>query len=99
MKSPFPGMDPYLEQHWRDVHSSLVIYARDALQQLLPAGLVARVEERVFLEPEEGAARGMYPDVRVVEQSPASSAAEAEGGAVGGAGDRAEAGNWTGRAR
>jgi hypothetical protein len=29
MKSPFPGMDPYLEQHWRDVHSSLIIYARD----------------------------------------------------------------------
>ena len=20
MPSPFPGMDPYLEAHWRDVH-------------------------------------------------------------------------------
>ncbi|MGO9470092.1 MAG: DUF4058 family protein, partial [Isosphaeraceae bacterium] len=20
MKSPFPGMDPYLERHWGDVH-------------------------------------------------------------------------------
>jgi hypothetical protein len=31
MKSPFPGMDPYLEQFWRDVHASLIIYSRDQL--------------------------------------------------------------------
>jgi hypothetical protein len=23
MKSPFPGMDPYLESRWADVHSKL----------------------------------------------------------------------------
>jgi hypothetical protein len=34
MKSPFPGMDPYLEEHWRDVHHSFLTYARDELQQL-----------------------------------------------------------------
>ncbi len=28
MPSPFPGMDPYLEAHWRDVHAGLIIYAR-----------------------------------------------------------------------
>ena len=27
MASPFPGMDPYLEQFWRDVHARLIIYA------------------------------------------------------------------------
>jgi Protein of unknown function (DUF4058) len=80
MKSPFPGMDPYLEQHWGDVHSRLIIYISDALQVLLPEGLVARVEERVFLEPEEGFGRSMYPDVRVVERSPAATAAEPQGG-------------------
>jgi len=26
MKSPFPGMDPYLEQHWRSVHHRLLTY-------------------------------------------------------------------------
>jgi len=26
MKSPFPGMDPYLERYWRDLHQSLIIY-------------------------------------------------------------------------
>jgi hypothetical protein len=67
MKSPFPGMDPYLEKHWRDVHASLVIYARDQLQPSLPADLFARVEERVYVENEEGNERSMYPDVRVVE--------------------------------
>ena len=28
MKSPFPGMDPYLEPHWLDVHTTLVGEAR-----------------------------------------------------------------------
>ena len=38
-------MDPYLERHWGDVHTSLVTYARDSLQKLLPRDLRARVEE------------------------------------------------------
>lgn len=28
MKSPFPGMDPYLEQHWRDVRHNLITFAQ-----------------------------------------------------------------------
>ncbi len=67
MKSPFPGMDPYLEEHWRDVHHSFLTYARDEMQDHLPANLRARLEERVFVEPDEGPGRGIYPDVRVVE--------------------------------
>ena len=39
MKSPFPGMDPYLEQSWRDVHAALIIYSRDQLQSQLPEDL------------------------------------------------------------
>jgi hypothetical protein len=67
VKSPFPGMDPYLEEHWGDVHSRLVIYACDQLQDLLPGALLARVEERVFVESDEGWKRTVYPDVRVIE--------------------------------
>jgi len=67
MKSPFPGMDPYLESHWRDVHHRLVTYACDQLQPRLPAELRARVEERVFVEAEESEVRVVYPDVYVVE--------------------------------
>jgi hypothetical protein len=61
-------MDPYLEAHWRDVHAGLVIYARDALQGVLPGGLRARVEESVLLETPTGIGpHPLYPDVRVVE--------------------------------
>jgi hypothetical protein len=61
-------MDPYLEAHWRDVHASLIIYARDALQGVLPGALRARVEERVLLETPTGLGdHPLYPDVRVVE--------------------------------
>ena len=67
MKSPFPGMDPYLEEHWRDIHHRFLTYACDELQEHLPRDLRARLEERVFVEPEFGDGRGIYPDVRVVE--------------------------------
>src|SRR5277367_7111901 len=68
MPSPFPGMDPYLEAHWRDIHASLIIYARDALQGVLPSSLRARVEESVLLETPKGIGdHPLFPDVRVVE--------------------------------
>jgi hypothetical protein len=64
-------MDPYLEAHWRDIHASLVIYARDSLQGLLPGSLRARVEETVLLETPQGFGdHSLFPDVRVVEYAP-----------------------------
>lgn len=77
MASPFPGMDPYLEQFWRDVHASLIIYARDQLQGNLPSDLRARVEERVVVEPGVGEERSVYPDIRGVERGRGHSAAVA----------------------
>src|SRR5207247_3512237 len=65
MKSPFPGMDPYLETHWEDVHQTLIVYARDALQPHLPDDLRARVEERVFVETEQERIRHIAPDIHV----------------------------------
>jgi hypothetical protein len=82
MKSPFPGMDPYLEQHWLDVHHRLVTYMADQLQSKLPRDLRARIEERVFVESgDDGQYRGIHPDVRVIEH-PRRGAAEpqSEGG-------------------
>ena len=70
MKSPFPGMDPYMERHWRDVHASLVLYARDMLQPQLGGSLRARVEERVVLDsPDWGETQAFYPDVRIEERA------------------------------
>jgi hypothetical protein len=66
MNSPFPGMDPYLEERWGDVHHSLITFAKGFLNERLPGDLRARVEERVLVElPTED--RVFYPDVRVVE--------------------------------
>lgn len=75
-------MDPYLEAHWRDIHSRLVIYASDALQGVLPGGLRARVEESVLLETPQGIGdHPLYPDVRVVEYAvPRRTEAEPSGG-------------------
>jgi hypothetical protein len=50
MKSPFPGMDPYLEARWSDVHTALIQLLKEAIQPKLPADLRARSEERLLLE-------------------------------------------------
>lgn len=68
MASPFPGMDPYLEEFWRDIHARLVIYAADQLQGQLPADLRARVEEPIVVEPLTGNGQTLHPDLRVVER-------------------------------
>jgi hypothetical protein len=59
MKSPFPGMDPYLEQFWPDVHAGPIIYARDQIEEQLPGNLIARVEERVVLGQRKTLARSI----------------------------------------
>src|SRR4051794_17153356 len=72
MPSPFPGMDPYLERHWRDVHTRLITYATDELQSQLGDDLVARMEERVYVEMDNAILRDIYPDVRIVEDPTAA---------------------------
>ena len=69
MNSPFPGMDPFLELHWGDVHSRLITYLSDALQPHLPDDLRARIEERVFVESDLGHSRLVIPEVRVFEST------------------------------
>src|SRR3954469_8780780 len=91
IRSPFPGMDPWLESHWRDVHNALITYARDTLNPQLPGGLRARTEERVFVEaPGDADGESRYPDVRIVEYrslpgvgtAPAPAAGRASAGPV-----------------
>jgi hypothetical protein len=67
MTSPFPGMDPYLEEHWPDVHPRLVHDAANALQRQLTGPLRARIGERLIIEEDAEAVRSIYPDVRVFE--------------------------------
>src|SRR5260370_32588938 len=51
MPSPFPGMNPFLEQEdvWQDFHQSFIPLLREALSpQVLPAYIV-KVEEHLFI--------------------------------------------------
>ena len=66
MSSPIPGVDPYLEQYWGDIHTSLMVYMRDQIDEQLPSGLQARVEESVNIDL-EARSRWVYPDVAIVE--------------------------------
>jgi hypothetical protein len=72
MKSPFPGLDPYLEAHWGDIHTRLMVYASNQLNAQLPSDLQARVEESLAVQEDEEHARTIYPDVRVVEEPDAA---------------------------
>ncbi len=77
MRSPFPGVDPYLEQHWGDIHTSLMVYVRDQITEQLPSDLQARVEESVCVDEDESS-RWIYPDFKVIEHpDPRSSSAVA----------------------
>lgn len=76
MNSPFPGMDPFLELRWGDVHTSLMVYIRNQINTQLPSDLQARVEEggKVSIEDDVGIDdeprnRRVVPDVRIVENS------------------------------
>jgi hypothetical protein len=86
-KNPFPGMNPWLEGHWGDVHTRLTTYACDQLQPRLPKGLHARIEEYVAVESEDqddASTTYLAPDVRVIERpdAPEDSGDAATAGAV-----------------
>ncbi len=66
-KNPFPGMNPFIEQQWRDAHASLITYLRDALQTGLPADLIARAEEETVAIGAGERTTTYRPDVQVRE--------------------------------
>jgi len=67
MPSPFPGMDPYLEDPdiWPDVHGSLLPLIRGQITAALPPGYVAKMDQHVWLRAEDPSERQMLgrPDV------------------------------------
>ncbi len=80
MKSPFPGMDPYLERHWRDVHGTLIVHCRAMLNRQIGGDLRARIDERLVIEHLWDEARSIYPDVVVVEHGLVGQAVSAPAG-------------------
>ncbi len=73
MPSPFPGVDPYIENSifWKGFHNGFITFAAAALNAILPAGYAANYEERVYVVPPE---RSLYPDILVLHKPTGNSA-------------------------
>jgi Protein of unknown function (DUF4058) len=75
MKSPFPGMDPYIEacSLWGDFHLNLVAKIADQLAEVAPERYLIRSGERsyvVLVDPEEGkTGHPFVPDVSVATRA------------------------------
>jgi len=70
MPSPFPGMDPYLEDPglWPDVHHGLISEIQARLNSRLRPKYRVRVEERVYISDEnDPGRRTIVPDLRIAE--------------------------------
>ena len=55
MPSPFPGMNPYLENpdFWTAFHNRFIFCVSAALNRALPGSYFADIEERVYILPDE----------------------------------------------
>lgn len=72
MPSPFPGMDPYLENpsEWPDFHLEIISAIKQALNDHLLPRYHARAEDRVYISREDDSGRQMYvADVAVHVES------------------------------
>jgi hypothetical protein len=81
MPSPFPGMDPYLENPdvFPNLHDKLIVHLEEAIQPLLPEPYYAKGSQRIWLEFQEAS---RIPDVSVLSGSRPSAPVPDEGGGV-----------------
>ena len=72
MPSPFPGMDPYLEEPslWPDVHTTLLVEMRTALNAILPERYGTFIDRYVWLHEPDAEARTLLgkPDTFIAER-------------------------------
>jgi len=74
MPTPFPGMDPYLEQPalWPNVHNSLIVAIRDVLSPQLRPRYYVSVEERTYRQEPGGLTFAGRPDAAIIRPAPTS---------------------------
>jgi Protein of unknown function (DUF4058) len=85
MASPFPGMDPYLEDPacWRDFHQTFIGCWREAVADQLPESYHARLDESINLvqmSPE--VIKLIYPDIALTRKKRAPRSKSAKGGTL-----------------
>jgi hypothetical protein len=74
LKSPFPGMDPYLEQpsEWPSLHLNLLAAFLNVIAAALPDGFYVRVDQRVYMtSPGDEDRDAIEPDVYVAKEAQA----------------------------
>ncbi len=79
MATPFPGMDPYLEDPglWPNVHNSLIVALGDELAPRLRPRYYVAVEERTVRLGTDDLLFAAHPNVAVVRSSPGPADQEA----------------------
>src|SRR5262245_51478520 len=87
MKSPFPGMDPYIEACglWEDFHRHLVETISDHLADTVPRRYLLRIGERSYLvlvESEGKTSHPFLPDVSVTASTGRKRSVKRSGAAV-----------------
>ena len=69
MPSPFPGMNPYLEQDdaWRDFHERSLPHAAEFLSPQVSPAYVVKLEQNLYINDRGADERHLvgYPDVTV----------------------------------
>jgi hypothetical protein len=68
MPSPFPGMDPFIEnQEWTDFHTRFITVIGEVLTPRLRQRYIVRIERRVYVEHLSGGVESIIPDVTVLK--------------------------------
>src|SRR5688572_25775176 len=79
MPSPFPGMNPYLEQAdaWHDFHHNLITAIRYAIAPQISPKYLAKVDENVYIHELSAEERYLLgrPDIVVLESGKTTGAA------------------------
>ena len=71
MSSPFPGMNPYLENptFWSEVHNRLIVNLADSLAPQIPPQYRVAIEQRTYLSDDSDSVLVGIPDVAVFSQN------------------------------
>ncbi len=64
--NPFPGLHPYFQDRWSDVHGALIQFVREQISGELPDDLTALTEESITVES-DGDVRRYRPDAAISE--------------------------------
>ena len=77
MPSPFPGMNPYLEQEdaWHDFHESFMPRVRDVISAQVDPHYIVKIDEHIFIHELSAEQRRFLgrADISVAQGSPAVS--------------------------